>query len=200
MSKRMQRRWSTKSFPSELAKLVLLSLASALMILPGSSCSEEPKLSEAHSMTLGPSAKEKVGEETYQELVRFFHDAERAIEAGNLEELMTLYSEKYTNLDEDKEFAKGVWEQIFANFDDLSSSHSIELLTYDDSSGQTVAVLECTGLLMGTPKGAELPVAVDSWDKQWHVLIKEDRWRLFGNSGESGKRFGAGDQLTHPLF
>lgn len=175
-------------------------LIAALMSLPAPSLAGDVNLSDEFSMELDASAREKVGDADYHALVNFFHEAERAIESKNLEELMALYSEKYSNRSQDKKFAEGVWRKIFLNFDDLSAKHSIELLTYDERTGRPVAVLECSGLLQGTPKGSSQAVTVDSWDKQWHVLIKEDRWRLFGNSGKSKERYGAVDQLTHPLF
>jgi hypothetical protein len=43
-------------------------------------------------------------------------------------------------------------------------------------------------------------VTIDSWDKQWHVLVYEGDWRLYGNSGKSKRRFGTDDRKTHPLF
>lgn len=197
MSKRMHSCWG-RSFPLE--KIVPLFLASALMGLPCVSLAEDAKFSPDYSMNVDPSAKEKAGEADYRLLMNFFHDAERAIESEDIEELMTLYSDKYSNLDQDKEFAKAVWTKIFANFDDLSAKHSIELLTYEETPGQTVAVMECSGLLQGIPTGGDQPVTVDSWDKQWHVLIKEGRWRLLGNSGKAKQRYGSKEHSAHPLF
>ena len=182
-------------------KLGTLILASALMLLPVSSFAGEDGLSDEFSMELDRAAVERVGEEEYQALLKFFKEAERAIESKDVKALMALYSDKYSNYNEDKKFAQGVWTQIFDHFDDISTKHSIELLTYDLKSGKPVAVLQCSGLLRGTPKlGAGQPVTIDSWDNQWHVLIDEGEWKLFGNSGKSKERYGAENLKTHPLF
>lgn len=171
-----------------------------LMAVPCVSLAADATLSDEYSMELNPSARQKIGEAEYQLLMDYFHEAERAIESKNLEGLMTLYSERYSNRKGNKKFAEEVWSKIFANFNDLSAKHSMELLTYDTSGAQPMAVLECSGLLTGIPKGADQPVTIDSWDKQWHVLINEGSWRLFGNSGKSEQRYGADDYASHPLF
>lgn len=197
MSKNMHSCWGGGV---SLENVTTLLLASALMTLPCASLAGDAKLSDDYSMNVDPLAKEKAGEADYQLLMNFFHEAERAIESENIEELMALYSDKYSNLDQDKKFAERVWTKIFANFDDLSAKHSMDLLTYEEDLGQTVAVLECSGLLRGIPKGGDQPVTVDSWDKQWHVLIKEGGWRLLGNSGKAEQRYGSEERSAHPLF
>ncbi|MBJ20094.1 MAG: hypothetical protein GY910_26455 [bacterium] len=180
--------------------VLAFALMASSLVVSAAAFANEAKLSEEHSMHLKPSAIEKVGEENYKRLIQYFQDAERAIESEDLEELMVLYSQRYSNRDQDKEFARGVWRKIFDDFDNVSAKHSMELLTYDVRTGQPVAVLECSGLLQGTPKAGGQSVKIDSWDSQWHVLVNEGEWRLYGNSGLSGKRFGSGDQQMHPLF
>ncbi len=159
-------------------------------------------LSEDYSMTLHPApATIDISAEQQNDIEKFFHRAERAIEAEDLDSLMVLYSERYTNLkNKNKEFARGIWTKIFANFDDLSSRHSMTLINYHDQDGHKVAVTECSGLLTGTPNGENARITIDSWDKQRHVLVNEDSWKLLGNAGKAEKRYGAGDAKTHPLF
>ena len=197
MSKKMHRGWK-KEF--SLQKGMTRFIASALMISPCAALADDAKLSEEHSMHLDSSAIQKVGKANYELLIKYFRDAERAIESENLEDLMALYSERYTNRGQDRKFAEGVWRKIFDDFDGVSTRHSMQLLTYDETTGRPVVVLECSGLLQGTPKAGGRPVTIDTWDEQWHVLVDEGGWRLYGNSGESRQRFGAGDRQTHPLF
>lgn len=201
MSKKIHRGWKRRF---SLQKGMTRFMASALMMLPVMwpcpALAGDAELSEEHFMHLDPSAIKKVGVTNYRLLIKYFRDAERAIESENLEELMALYSERYSNRDQDKKFAEGVWRKIFTDFDDVSARHSMELLTYDETTGKPVVVLECSGLIQGTPKGGGRPVTIDTWDEQWHVLVDEGGWRLYGNSGESKRRFGSGDRKTHPLF
>lgn len=162
---------------------------------------EKANLSDEYSMKFHASAKEKIGEAEYNEISNFFHKAEMAIETEDLESLMALYSERYRNLKKrDKKFAEEVWTKIFANFDNLSAKHMMKLSTYEKRSEHKLAVTECSGLLVGTPNGADRPVTIDSWDNQMHILINEGSWKLFGNAGEAVIRYGEDDVEIHPLF
>ena len=190
---------------SSSVKFSLLLLVVGLSVFPGLSVAETPdgerELSQNFSMKLDEDAKATTGEEEYGNIVHFFHQAERAIEAEDIEALMSLYSERYTNLNgEDRQFARGIWLKIFDNFDNLSAKHAMRLLTYQNSDEGQVAVAECFGLLSGFPKETDKIVTIDSWDRQRHILIKEGVWKLFGNAGKGSKRYGEEEFETHPLF
>ncbi|MAE93709.1 MAG: hypothetical protein CL910_03535 [Deltaproteobacteria bacterium] len=188
----MSKRWKIR--------VGFLVVAAVGLGVSGSLSAEEAPLSSQHSMVLHPPSPDlKISEEELKGVVGFFHKAEQAIESEDVESLMALYSDRYTNLrNGDKSFAEEIWKQIFATFDDITASHSMSLIAYDEANGQ--AVTECTGLLVGTPKGAKAPVSIDSWDMQRHVLIKEGEWKLFGNAGRAAERFGQKDRQVHPLF
>lgn len=201
MSKINYRFWGKRLFPRKITTFFILVV---LFIFPGLSLAEalieRKTFSDEYSMVFHPAAKVKTGEAEYRNIVNFFHKAEKAIETENLEALMALYSDKYRNRkNRDKKFAEGIWIKIFTNFDKLSARHSMKLITYEKSSGYQVVVTECSGILTGTPKGASRPVTIDSWDKQRHILINEGSWQLFGNAGESAKRYGEEDILTRAL-
>ena len=185
------------SFLGQVGMLVLISV---LSLRAGNLVAEEAQVSADFSMDMRPPAADvEIGQGELQGIADFFHQAEFAIESENIDALMTLYSDQYTNLsNHDKEFAEQLWIKIFAGFDNISSRHSMQLITYDKAAGQ--AVTECDGLLTGTPKGEDNTVTIDRWDKQRHILVKEGDWKLFGNSGRSATRYGEEDGKLHPLF
>lgn len=187
-------------FPKEI---VSFSLVIVLLNFPGFSLAaedvDETQLSGDYSMTLDVTAISQTRDAEYEDIRNFFHKAEMAIESEDLPALMALYSVNYKNRRQlDKEFAEGVWRRIFANFDKLSSRHNMQLITHEEASGQ--AVTQCSGLLTGIPKGSSIPVTIDSWDDQRHILVKEGTWKLFGNAGESAIRYGEDEIEIHPLF
>ena len=187
-------------FPKEIARF---SLVIVLLNSPGFSlaaeAADETQLSDDYSMHLDVTAISQARDAEYEAIVNFFHRAEMAIESKDLPALMALYSVDYKNRRQlDKEFAEGVWGRIFANFDNLSSRHNMQLVTHEETKGQ--AVTQCSGLLTGIPKGSSVPVTIDSWDDQMHVLVKEGTWKLFGNAGEPAIRYGEDEIEIHPLF
>ena len=161
---------------------------------------DETELSDDFSMVMQPlEVSIEIDESEVQEISDFFHQAERAIQSENINTLMSLYSEKYTNLrNGDKQFAMELWNKIFARFDNIASRHSMKLINYDKGTRQ--AITECNGILFGTPKGEKSLVVIDRWDNQRHILIKEGDWKLLGNSGESALRYGEKGVKLHPLF
>ena len=172
----------------------------ALLTQTRTAMAEETPLSEDFSMVMHPmQVGIEIDESDVQEISDFFHRAERAIQSENIDALMLLYSDKYTNLRSgDKQFAMDLWSRIFARFDNIASRHSMKLISYDKAAGQ--AITECNGLLFGTPKGESNLVLIDRWDDQQHILIKEDDWRLLGSAGTPAMRYGEEGVELHPLF
>ena len=177
-----------------------LFIASTLSLQSGTAIAEETQLTEDFSMVMRPAAEGvKVDDNEAQDITNFFHHAERAIQSENIDALMALYSDEYTNQrDGDKQFAAELWKKVFASFDNISSRHSMKLIDYDQAAGR--AVTQCSGLLFGMPEGESNPVLIDRWDDQRHILIKEGDWKLLGNSGDSAPRTTDTDDSLHPLF
>ena len=182
-----------------VSKVSVLIFMLVLSLRPGISVAEEAQLAEGFSMVMEPPATSlDIQQGELQAITDFFHQAERAIESENIDLLMTLYSDQYTNLrNRDKNSARELWSRIFAGFDNISSRHSMELVAYDKGLGQ--AITQCSGLLTGTPRGENQTVTIDRWDHQLHILVKQGDWKLFGNSGKSAMRYEEEGKL-HPLF
>jgi len=183
-----------------ISQVGALFIASTLSLQSGTAIAEETQLTEDFSMVMRPPAEGvQVDDNEAQDITNFFHHAERAIQSENIEALMALYSDEYTNQrDGDKQFATELWKKVFARFDNISSRHSMKLIDYDRAAG--LAVTQCSGLLFGMPEGESKPVLIDRWDDQRHILIKEGVWKLLGDSGEITLRTTDTDDSLHPLF
>ena len=183
-----------------VSQVGVLFIASTLSLQSGTAIAEETQLTEDFSMVMRPPAGGvEIDDNEAQNITNFFHHAERAIQSENIDALMALYSDEYTNQrDGDKQFAAELWKKVFARFDNISSRHSMKLIDYDQAAGR--AVTQCSGLLFGMPEGASNPVLIDRWDDQRHILIKEGDWKLLGNSGDSAPPTTDTDDSLHPLF
>ena len=163
----------------------------------------EHSLSDRYAMKVDPAAKQQLGEKTFNEVMAFFQAAEEAIETKNLEALMDLYSEDYSNGGHDKKSVEKMWKRIFPTFKTMATHHNMELVNLSaakkDASRDTV-VFRCSGLLMGVHDPQKGLITIDNWTRQDHVLIREDgKWRLFGTYGRERKRLWF-DKPIHPLF
>lgn len=140
-------------------------------------------------------------EETVKEIVATFERAEKAIQAKDLDGLMTLYSKRYNYHKLRKSDARRIWEEIFEYHHGLHSTHLFSKVTkVVQTSGEVTAQVTCTGALWGLVDETGKKVTVDSWFEEVHFLVKEDgAWRIIGNEGSAPEtpRFG---HAPHPLF
>lgn len=191
---------------SSLFVLVIKNMFAVLIgicFLAGVATGAEHKLSDEYDMYVDPAAKQQLGEKTFNEVMIFFHEAEKAIEEKNLETLMGLYSENYTDGEHSKKSAREIWERIFSTFEMTATRHNMKLV--NQGADKNMVVFRCSGLLLGVPgqnskvkqKG---PVTIDNWVLQDHVLVKEaGKWKLIGTYGTERKRLWF-DKPMHPLF
>ncbi len=175
-----------------------LAFAIGFAILHGIAVAEEHSFSERYAIEVDPSAKELVGERVFDEVMAFFHNAEKAIEAKDLTALMNLYSENYSDGEHDKKSAEQIWKRIFSTFDAMATRHNMRFVNISPEKG--LVIIRCSGLLVGMPKSGKGVIAIDNWNQQDHVLIQEGgRWRLIGSFGRQRKRLWF-DKPMHPLF
>lgn len=170
----------------------------AVFLFTGVAMGSEHRLSDKYSMEVDPAAKQKLGEETFNEVMMFFHEAEKAVETKDLEALMELYSDNYSNGIHDKKAAKQIWERIFSTFDTMAMRHNMKLEKI--STEKNMVIFQCNGLLLGVPDIKKGPITIDNWNNQEHVLVKEaGKWKLIGTYGTERKRLWF-DKPMHPLF
>jgi len=170
----------------------------AAAVFTGTASGTEHRLSDKYSMKIDPAAKQQLGEKTFNEVMAFFHSAEKAIETKDLEALMALYSDNYSDGVHDKSSAELIWARIFATFENIAMHHNMKL--EKASSGKNMVVFQCSGLLLGVPDVKKVPITIDNWTNQEHVLVKEaGKWKLIGTYGTERKRLWF-DKPMHPLF
>lgn len=170
----------------------------AAFLFTGVAMGGEHRLSDKYSLEVDPAAKQKLGEQTFNEVMTFFQAAEKAIETKDLEALMELYSDNYSNGIHDKKAAKQIWERIFSTFDAMAMRHNMKLEKI--STEKNMVIFQCNGLLLGVPDIKKGPITIDNWNNQEHVLVKEaGKWKLIGTYGPERKRLWF-DKPMHPLF
>ena len=171
--------------------------------IAGVAIGAEHKLSDKFDMYVDYAAKQQLGEQTFSELMVFFHEAEKAIETKDLKALMGLYSESYTDGEHNKKSAEEIWERIFATFEMTATRHNMRLVKMAED--KNMVIFRCSGLLLGVPnQNAKMkqkgPITIDNWALQDHVLVKEaGKWKLIGTYGTERKRLWF-DKPMHPLF
>jgi len=205
---------------NRLAIMCGASFLIAATLFTGAASGAEHQISDKYSMEVDPAAKQQLGEQTFNEVMMFFHAAEKAIETKDLEALMALYSDNYADGEHDKKSAKKIWERIFSTFDTMATHHNMKLEKV--SVDKNMIVFQCSGLLLGVPDPNKRPftitapffvplkvdvhdpkkgpTTIDNWNKQNHVLVKEaGKWKLIGTYGLEHKRLWF-DKPMHPLF
>lgn len=156
------------------------------------------QIADKYSMEIDPAAEQQLGEQTFNELKMFFHTAEKAIEAKDLEALMALYSDNYRDGDIDKKSVAQAWQKIFARMDTMASLQNMKLAKM--SADGSMVVLQGNGLLLGVAEPGKGLITIDNWNNQDHILLKEDgKWKLIAIYGLERQRLWF-DKPMHPLF
>lgn len=183
---------------NRLAKICGASILIAASIFSGTAGGTEHQISDKYSMEVDPAAKQELGEKAFNEVMVFFHSAEKAIETKDIEALMALYSDNYGDGEHDKKSARQIWERIFSTFNNMATHHNMKLEKV--SADKNMVVFQCSGLLLGVPDLKKGPITIDNWTKQDHMLVKEGgKWKLIGTYGTERKRLWF-DKPMHPLF
>jgi len=171
----------------------------AVCLFAGTAIGTEHKFSDHYFTKIDPAAKLKLGEQTFNEVTAFFDTAEKAIETKDLQALMALYSDNYTDGEHDKQSAEQIWKRMFSRFDGMATHHNMKLVNV--SADKNMVIISCSGLLLGVPDPDKRHhVTIDNWTLQDHILIKEGGiWKLIGTYGKDRKRLWF-DKPMHPLF
>jgi len=181
-----------------LARTFVIAVLIGACLILGTAVAEDYQLSDRFTMEVDPAAKAQMGEKTFNEVMAFFREAERAIEQKDLKGLMDFYSDNYSNGDHNKKSAEQIWERLFSTFDAMTTHHKMSLTNI--SPEKNVVMMRCNGLLLGVPDPKSGVITIDNWTLQDHVLIKEaGKWKLIGTYGRDRKRLWF-DKPMHPLF
>lgn len=192
---------SRKNHIGTINRLIAMCGASvfvAVSIFAGVAIGEGHQFSGKSSLEIDPAGKQQLGEQAFNEVMMFFYAAEMAIEKKDLEAMMALYSDNYLDGDHDKKSAEQAWRRIFATFDTMAIIHSMKF--EKASANKDMVVFRCNGLLLGATGTDKKLVTMDNWNKQDHILVKEEgKWKLIGTYGPERKRLWF-DKPMHPLF
>lgn len=144
-------------------------------------------MGDAH-VHFDPKSVKIVGETVVDEIHKFFKDAELAMEAKDIDRLMSMYSDSYEDGPNSKEHVREMWKRIFAQFDKIYTRHNMRFS--DISQDKSTVVISCSGVLMGSQKDDNFSRALDHWLNNDHVLVKENgAWKLKGTVGKKEMRF-----------
>jgi ketosteroid isomerase-like protein len=166
------------------------------MWVHGCSLSELPDVGR---IDIGHRAVIKADDKTVGDLLAAFNRAEEALHARDIDALMEVYARDYTYRELRKDDVQKLWENFFAQYSQISSTHVFSQIVAEGRSPST-AKITCTGRLWGTSKESGERVILDSWFFEVHHLVSEDgAWRVRGLPGEPPKALGV-PVTPHPFF
>lgn len=174
------------------SRLVLLGL------LWGLSGCTVPPLMHRGGIMVDNWAEVKADDKTVAGILAAFNRAEAALQAGNLDDLMGLYSDSYSYHGLTKPDLRQIWEDLLRRHRDFRSNHILSRIVA--APGDQTAEVTCTGSLWAVAKESGEQVNVDSWYGEVHHLVNEGgAWRVRGHRGQAPKvqAFGA---APHPFF
>jgi hypothetical protein len=144
---------------------------------------------------------QEVDQSTLNELLVTFEQAERAMQARDLDGILALYSEDYSYHGLKKADVRNIWRQLFEHYHDLESLHTFSMVRRIGPANKLTAEMTCTGVIWGTSKQTTLRTPIDSWHEEIHYLRKENgKWKIVGHAGGDTTPLLQFGIAPHPLF
>jgi len=151
------------------------------------------------ALRIDPGADIQADPETVSAIEATFIRADSALEAGDLDALMNLYSENYRYKALTKADMRKIWQRFFEQFHRVDALHSFSRSVVKPGKPST-AQITCTGALWATSNQTDQRVNLASWVGDIHFLILEDGvWRILGQGRNAPNRTEFG-QAPPPLF
>ncbi len=158
-----------------------------------------PPLMHRGGIMVDSWADVKADDATVSGILASFNRAEAALQVGNVDELMDLYSEEYRYRGLAKRDLRGIWEALLAHHRDFRSNHILSRIAVVPAAPSS-AELSCTGSLWAVSKETGELVNIDSWYGEVHYMVNENgTWRVRGHRGGGPKTPGFG-AAPHPFF
>jgi ketosteroid isomerase-like protein len=184
-----------KSLAIRVQSIVIV-LAGAALWIHGCSLSELPDVGR---IDLDHRAVIKADDKTVGDILAAFNRAEDALHARDIDAMMEVYARDYTYRDLMKHDVRKIWENLFAQYSQISSTHVFSQIVAEGPKPST-AKITCTGRLWGTSKKSGERVILDSWFLEVHHLVSENgTWRVRGLPGEPPEALGF-PVTPHPFF
>ena len=158
-----------------------------------------PPLMHRGGIMVDSWAEVKADDKTVSGILAAFNQAEAALQTGNLDELMDLYSQSYSYHGLTKQELRKTWEELLQQHREFRSNHILSRIVAVPGDPQSAEVT-CTGSLWAVSKETVEQVNIDSWYGEVHHMVNENgTWRVRGHRGKAPKTqaFGA---APHPFF
>jgi ketosteroid isomerase-like protein len=136
-------------------------------------------------------------EATTKEFDQFYEQIEQALQAEDMDKLMSFYAEDYLHHGITKKQLKFMWLEILSTYSDLYSVHVFTKITVHGGD----AILICTGALFGISEEGGDYQTVDRWVTQNHWLTKvAGGWKMIGGAAHQAASSTGSRLELHPLF
>ncbi|GKS59537.1 hypothetical protein YTPLAS18_30640 [Nitrospira sp.] len=138
---------------------------------------------------------------TVKEILAAFGRTESAVNAQDLEALMTFYAKAFNYHGLKHADVRRIWTEVFEHYRGVSSTHLFSDIQLIRDEGQLRAEVTCTGGLYGTERRTGKAITLDSWFHEVHYLVKDHgAWRFLGNAGDAPTSAPFASAPHHPLF
>ena len=164
-----------------------------------SSWSTAPSLTMALTQIL-PEAGIEADQQSVNELIGTFDQAQEAIRARDINSLMALYATNYQFHGLKRDDIRKIWMDLFAQYDLIANIHTFSGIKVVKTATGLTAEIICTGAVWANSRKTKQRIPIDSWHQEVHRLVKgADGWRIIGNLGgdQAIRQFGT---APHPLF
>jgi len=136
-------------------------------------------------LRIGTGADIQADDKTVRDIEAAFIRAEAAINKGDIDSLMALYSQDYHFGVLTKHDMRSIWEGFFRKYHRVETAHSFSRIVVQQGHPLT-AVITCTGSIWGTSNKADDRVNLSSWLGNVHFLVYEKgAWRIRGQDRKS---------------
>lgn len=134
------------------------------------------------------------------DILAAFKQAEAALKHRDLEGVMALYSDNYQHQAFNKPALRAVWEKLFQENHDFSTTHVFTQVKADAQTIPQTAQIVCTGSLWAVSNATNERVNLDSWFGEVHYMVSENgTWRIRGHAWEvPGEKQSV--RPPHPFF
>ena len=148
------------------------------------------------------SADVQADRTTMNEILAAFKEAEAALKRRDLDGVMELYSDNYTHQTFNKPALRAIWEKLFQENHDFSTTHVFTQVKVEARSTSETAQIVCTGSLWAVSNATNARVNLDSWFGEVHHMVLENgHWRIRGHAWETpGEKQSQFVRPPHPFF
>ena len=158
------------------------------VVLVATSCrfGPQPPMADVGATIIGAKADIQADQRTVDELMLTFHKADEALRRQDLDALMSIYSKNYNYHGIDKAELRNIWQDLFRQYRDFSSTHVFSSIAAARANTPPTAEITCTGSLWAISRLTGQRVNIDSWYSDVHHLVYENGvWGIQGHAWEA---------------